>query len=110
MSFLLYWVLSAFFFLLIVKNIVKQYFRASLIAKLVKNLPAVQETRVPSLGQKILGGGRGNPLQYSCLENPMDRSAWRAAVRRVSPWGHNSRTYGLNHHPHHHSKQTETYP
>ena len=30
------------------------------------------------------GGGCGNPLQYSCLENPMDRGAWQAAVHRVS--------------------------
>ena len=30
------------------------------------------------------GGGRGNPLQYSCLENPMDRGAWWAAVHRVT--------------------------
>ena len=58
MSFLLYWVLSAFFFfLLIVKNIVKQYFRASLIAKLVKNLPAVQETRFHPLVRRSLEEG-----------------------------------------------------
>ena len=30
------------------------------------------------------GGGHGNPLQYSCLENPMDRGAWWAAVHRVA--------------------------
>ena len=30
------------------------------------------------------GGGHGNPLQYSCLENPMDRGAWGAAVYRVT--------------------------
>ena len=30
------------------------------------------------------GEGDGNPLQYSCLENPMDRGAWRATC----PWGH----------------------
>ena len=30
------------------------------------------------------GEGNGNPLQYSCLENPMDREAWRAAVHGVS--------------------------
>ena len=33
----------------------------------------------------MLGEGNGTPLQYSCLENPMDRGAWWAAV---SPWGH----------------------
>jgi len=31
----------------------------------------------------IIGEGNGNPLQYSCLENPMDRGAWRATVHRV---------------------------
>ena len=39
----------------------------------VKNLPAVQkaqETQVPSLGQRSPGGGHGNPLHCSCLENP----------------------------------------
>ena len=30
------------------------------------------------------GGGHGNPLQYSCLQNPMDRGAWRATVHRVT--------------------------
>ena len=29
------------------------------------------------------GGGDGNPLQYSCLENPMDRGAWQATLHRV---------------------------
>ena len=31
-----------------------------------------------------VGEGNGNPLQYSCLENPMDRGAWQAAVHRVA--------------------------
>ena len=30
------------------------------------------------------GGGHGNPLQYSCLENPMDRGAWQASIHRVA--------------------------
>ena len=38
---------------------------------------------IPGL-QRSPGGGHGNPLQYSCLENPVDRGAWRAAVRRVT--------------------------
>ena len=33
---------------------------------------------------KSLGEGNGNPLQYSCLENPMDRAAWRATVHGVA--------------------------
>ena len=35
---------------------------------------------IPGLGRS-LGEGNGNPLQYSCLENPMDRGAWRATVQ-----------------------------
>ena len=34
---------------------------------------------IPGSGRSP-GGGNGNPLQYSCLENPMDRGAWHAAV------------------------------
>ena len=48
------------------------------VAQMVKNLPAMQETRVQTLGWEE---GIGNPLQYSCLENPVDRGAW------WSPWG-----------------------
>ena len=32
----------------------------------------------------ILAEGNGYPLQYSCLENPMDRGAWRATIHRVT--------------------------
>ena len=38
---------------------------------------------IPGSGRS-LGGGHGNPLQYSCLENPMDRGAWRATVHGVT--------------------------
>ena len=38
---------------------------------------------VPGLGRPP-GEGNGNPLQYSCLENPMDRGAWRTTVHRVA--------------------------
>ena len=38
---------------------------------------------VPGLGRSP-GGGNGNPLQYSCLGNPMDTGAWRATVHRVT--------------------------
>ena len=34
------------------------------------------------------GGGHGNPLQYSCLENPMDRGAWQATVHGLARVGH----------------------
>jgi len=53
----------------------------------VKNLPAsAGDIRdmgsVPGSGRSP-GEGRGNPLQYSCLENSMDRGAWEAAVHGV---------------------------
>ena len=38
---------------------------------------------IPRLGTS-LEGGHGNPLQYSCLENPMDRGAWWATIHRVT--------------------------
>ena len=38
---------------------------------------------IPGSGRS-LGEGNGNPLQYSCLENPMDRGAWRATVHSVA--------------------------
>ena len=38
---------------------------------------------IPGWG-RFPGEGNGNPLQYSCLENPMDRGAWLAAVYRVA--------------------------
>ena len=37
---------------------------------------------IPGLGRS-LGEGNGNPLQYSCLENPIGRGAWQATVHRV---------------------------
>ena len=54
----------------------------------VKNLPAnaggISDLgSIPGLGRSP-GGGHGNPLQYSCLENPMDRGAWRAIVYGVA--------------------------
>ena len=36
------------------------------------------------MSHSLPGEGKGNPLQYSCLENPMDRGAWRATVHGVS--------------------------
>ena len=38
---------------------------------------------IPDSGRSP-GGGRGNPLQYSCLENPMDKGAWQATIQRVA--------------------------
>ena len=62
-----------------------QLLRASLVAKMVKNLPAMWETWVQSLGwEDPLEGILGNPLQYFCLENPMDGGAWWAIVHGVA--------------------------
>ena len=60
---------------------------ASQVAQWVKNPPAMQETQadtgsIPRLGRSP-GGGHGNPLQYSSLENPIDTGAWWATVHRV---------------------------
>ena len=51
----------------------------------VKNAPAnAGDTGlIPGL-ERFSGGGNGNPLQYSCLENPMDRGAWWAIVQTVT--------------------------
>ena len=55
------------------------------MAQMVKNLPVMQETQVQSLGREDpLEKGNGNSLQYSCLENPMDRGAWQATVYVVA--------------------------
>ena len=62
--------------------------RASQVALVVKNLPAnAGEVRttglIPGLGRSP-GGGAWQPFQYTCLENPMERGAWRATVHRVA--------------------------
>ena len=54
--------------------------KASLEAQSVKNLPAMSETQVWSLGQgRYTGEGNGNPLWYSCLKNSMGRGDWWVA-------------------------------
>ena len=62
--------------------------RASLVVLVVKSLPANAEDTgdagsIPGSGRSP-GGGHGNALQYSCLENPMGRGAWWATVCRVA--------------------------
>ena len=61
---------------------------ASQVALVVKNTPAstgyVRDVgSIPGSG-RYPGGGHGNLLQYSCLENPLDREAWWATVHRVA--------------------------
>ena len=53
---------------------------------------------IPGLGRPP-GEVNGNPLQYSCLENPMDRGAWRATVRGVARVGHDLVTKPPPQHP-----------
>ena len=62
------------------------------------NIPQYKEV----ICDKHTGGGNGNPLQYSCLENPIDRGAWWAAIwgckeldttEQLSPW-HNTALNG----------------
>ena len=64
---------------------------ASQVARMVKNPPANSgdlgdSGSIPGSGRSP-GGGHGNPLQYSCLANPMDRGAWRATVHGVTESG-----------------------
>ena len=64
----------------------KQYILYKCFPNVVKNLPAMQETQrtdsIPGSGRSP-GGGNGNPFQYSCLKNPVDRGAWWATDQRV---------------------------
>ena len=56
-----------------------------MVAQTVKHLPTMWETQGlnPGLGRSP-GKGNGNPLQYSCLENPMDGGAWLATIHGVA--------------------------
>ena len=62
--------------------------KASQVALVVKNPPAKAGDSgdmgsIPGSG-RFSGGGHGNSLQYSCLENPVDRGVWWATVHRVA--------------------------
>ena len=62
--------------------------RASQVVLVIKNPPASEGDvkdvgSIPALGRNP-GGGHGIPLQYSCLENTMDRRAWQATVHGVA--------------------------
>ena len=54
----------------------------SFFSSVIKNLPEIQGL-IPGSGRSP-GEGNGNPLQYSCLENPMDEGAWWATVHMVT--------------------------
>ena len=76
----------------------KQEMGASLVAQLVKNLPACSSVgkesacnagnlgSIPESGRSP-GERRGNPLQFSCLENSMDREGWWAPIHGVTESG-----------------------
>ena len=80
---------------------------------LVKNLPAkAGDVGLIPWSRRSPGEGNGNSLQYSCLENPMDKGAWQATVREVAKswtqlsdkmlkesWEH-SEANTTAHHPH----------
>ena len=61
---------------------------ASKVSLMVKNPLAnagdvIEEGSIPG-SRRFPGGGHSNPLQYSCLENPMDRGAWQATVHGIT--------------------------
>ena len=69
------------------------YFWASLVAQLVKHPPAMQvDPGLITESGKSPGEGNGNPLQYSYLENPMDRGTWWATVHGLARVGHDLMT------------------
>ena len=64
------------------------FYIVSQVVLVVKNLPTDagnvrDEGLIPGLGRSP-GGGHGNPLQCSCLENPMDRGAWQTTLDGVA--------------------------
>ena len=56
---------------------------ASFVAQLVKTDCSTEDPHSIPVSGRSPGEGNGNPLQYSCLENPMDRGAWQATVHRI---------------------------
>ena len=73
-------------------------------SSVVKNLPASAED-IRDMGsipgsERSPGGGHGNPLHYSVLENPIDRGAWWATVHRIAK--NQTQLKQLSMHAHHH--------
>ena len=66
--------------------------QASQMVLVVKNLPAnagdIRDMGSNPGSGRSPGGGHGNPLQYFCLENPMDRGAWWVTVHGLQRVGH----------------------
>ena len=63
-------------------------FPSPMVVLVIKNLPAnagdLRDAGVTPGSRRSPGGGHGNPLQYSCLENSTDRGAWWATVHKVT--------------------------
>ena len=81
--------------------------QASQVALVVKNLPAntgdIRDAGSIPGSERSPGDGNGNPLQYSCLENPMDRGARWAIVHRVAKNWTQPKGLGINTHIHTHT-------
>ena len=81
------------------KYIYTHTYRASQVALVVKNPPAnagLTQGLIPGLGSSP-GGGHGNPLHYSCLENPVERGTWKATDHGLpKSWTH-ARTRARTH-------------
>ena len=78
-------VLKGEYYFLLIGIIIKE--GASRVALVVKNQPSnagdVRDSGLIPGSGRTPGGGHGHPLQYSCLDDPMDRGAWRAMVHKV---------------------------
>ena len=74
-------ILVSYFFLYPVASTFYFFFLSFFFCLIALNMTSIM---VLNTVGKLPGGGRGNPLQYSCLENPMDRGAWWATVHGVT--------------------------
>ena len=104
------------FCLILKANLLKRsqypYFGASQLALMVKNPPANADTGlIPGSGRSPRGGSGSsmfkNPVQCSCLENPMDRGAWQATVHGVAKSGPRLKLLNTHVHPYFTDKKTE---
>ena len=85
-------------------NNLHKFYGYTEVALVVKNLPAnvgdIRDTgSIPGSGRSP-GGGHSNPLQYSCLENPMDRGSLRATVQKVEKGRTRLKRLGAHTHTH----------
>ena len=86
-QFVIYWELSEVFYIF-ESQLSQHIYEMHPVELVVNNLPAseggVSNTGLTPGSIRSPGGGHGNPLQYSCLENPVDRGARRATVHGVA--------------------------